>query len=69
MGIGIINFMSQAALESFPFYFYLDILTILPLLFTAFMLTQYLMLDKHVRRQCLPIAGLFLIVITGLYIF
>lgn len=56
-------------MKVYKIYFFLDIICIIPHIFCLHLFVQYAKEDRSVRRACLPIACIILIVLTGAIFF
>ena len=50
----------------FTYYYYVDMLAVAVMLFTGLLIHRYRERDSSVRRNCLPIACMILIVLTSM---
>jgi hypothetical protein len=65
----IVILMFSHKMKVYVFYFYLDIIGVIPHLFCLHLIQGYIADDRSVRRACLPIACGILIVLTGAFFF
>ena len=65
----IVILMFSHKMKVYVFYFYLDLIGVIPHIFCLHLFQGYINEDRSVRRACLPIACGILIVLTGAFFF
>lgn len=56
--------MTKSVYEHYNFYFYLDIIVLASMFIPIYCFYRYLENDTNVRRNCLPIMSIWMIVVT-----
>ena len=62
--VNMLMILSGLDSRSYVFYFYLDLVVILPILVALMLFHRYVQEDREVRRSCLPIASAMMFVIS-----